>query len=67
MDATALGLEVSDDGRGITADELRGTRSLGLLNLRERAMALGGNVTIAPRASGGTSVTLHIPLRVLAG
>ena len=66
MDAAALGLEVTDDGRGITADELRGTRSLGLLNLRERAMALGGSVAIAPRAGGGTSVTLHIPLRVLA-
>lgn len=66
MDVSALALEVSDDGRGITADELRGTRSLGLLNLRERAMALGGSVTIAPRASGGTSVALHIPLQVLA-
>ena len=66
MDAAALELEVSDDGRGITADELRGTRSLGLLNLRERGMALGGTVLIAPGVNHGTTVKLQLPLRVLA-
>ena len=35
---------VSDDGRGITRDELRGAHSLGLLGLRERALAFGGTV-----------------------
>jgi two-component system sensor histidine kinase UhpB len=55
-------LDVSDDGRGITRDELRGAHSLGLLGLRERALALGGTVTITPNPRGGTTVALRIPL-----
>jgi PAS domain S-box-containing protein len=57
-----LFLDVSDDGRGITRDELRGAHSLGLLGLRERALALGGTVSIAPNPHGGTTVALQIPL-----
>jgi signal transduction histidine kinase len=57
-----LSLEVSDDGRGITREEMRGTRSLGLLNLRERAIALGGTMSISARAGGGTTVKLELPV-----
>jgi len=57
-----LFLDVSDDGRGITRDELRGAHSLGLLGLRERALALGGAVSITPNPQGGTTVALRIPL-----
>jgi two-component system sensor histidine kinase UhpB len=62
MESGLLSLEVSDDGRGITDAEVRGSHSLGLLGLRERAIALGGTVTVAAGATGGTSVTLRIPL-----
>ena len=55
-------LDVSDDGRGITRDELRGAHSLGLLGLRERALALGGTVSIMANPDGGTTVALRIPL-----
>jgi len=58
----SLSLDVSDDGRGITADELRGSHSLGILGLRERAIAWGGSVTIAGAPGSGTIVTLRIPL-----
>lgn len=61
IDAGALSLEVSDDGRGITRDELRGTHSLGLLGLRERAIALGGTVEISGRAGRGTTLSLRLP------
>ena len=57
-----LSLEVSDDGRGITREEMRGTRSLGLLNLRERAIALGGTMSISAGANGGTTVRLELPV-----
>ena len=57
-----LFLDVSDDGRGITRDELRGAHSLGLLGLRERALALGGTVSITANPDGGTTVALRIPL-----
>ena len=62
IDEASLALDVTDDGRGITADELRGAHSLGLLGLRERAIAWGGHVTIAPAATSGTTVSLRIPL-----
>ena len=58
-----LSLDVTDDGRGITQSEMRGSHSLGLLGLRERAIALGGSVTIANGERGGTSVALQLPLR----
>ncbi|MFL5614406.1 MAG: ATP-binding protein [Gemmatimonadaceae bacterium] len=58
-----LSLDVTDDGRGITREQLRGARSLGLLGLRERAIALGGTVSIASNAASGTTVALRLPLR----
>ena len=58
----SLSLDVSDNGRGITPDELRGAHSLGLLGLRERAIAWGGQVAIAASAPSGTTVSLRIPL-----
>jgi signal transduction histidine kinase len=62
-----LSLDVGDDGRGITTDELRGAHSLGLLGLRERALALGGTVAIERNASSGTTVALRLPLHGCTG
>jgi len=62
-DADSLLLDVSDDGRGITLEEQRGSHSLGLLGLRERAIAWGGTVTISGDATSGTTVALRLPLR----
>jgi signal transduction histidine kinase len=56
-------LEVKDNGRGILKEEISNTRSLGLLNMRERAGLLGGDFKIAPGAGGkGTKVTVSIPI-----
>jgi len=63
VDADALTLDVSDDGRGITREELRGAHSLGLLGLRERALALGGEVAVTRNTSTGTTVALRLPMR----
>ena len=62
IEPESLSLDVTDNGRGITPDELRGSHSLGLLGLRERAIACGGTVTIERNASSGTTVALRIPL-----
>jgi PAS domain S-box-containing protein len=62
MDENELLLDVADDGRGITRDELRGSHSLGLLGLRERALTLGGTVTIGGDPTTGTHVALQLPL-----
>jgi len=56
-----LTLEVHDNGAGIP-DELSPGRRFGILGMRERALALGGEVTVQPRPSGGTIVRTRIPL-----
>ena len=55
-------LEVSDNGRGISAGEASGARSLGLLGMRERAVGLGGHVQVEAMPDRGTRVTANIPL-----
>lgn len=54
-------LDVRDDGRGVTEEELSSPASLGLLGMRERAEALGGSLTVERLASGGTVVRASIP------
>jgi PAS domain S-box-containing protein len=60
-------LEVRDDGKGITGDQLTSTDSLGLIGMRERAAAFGGRVEIRPGEEGGTAVTLQMPLAGTSG
>lgn len=62
MRAGELVLTVSDDGRGITAEELSGSRTLGLLGMRERANLVGGELDIRGEEGRGTTVTVRIPV-----
>jgi two-component system, NarL family, sensor histidine kinase UhpB len=57
-----LVLEVRDNGRGITPAEATGTKSLGLLGIRERAAAVGGRVEFVGEPGKGTTVTVRIPV-----
>jgi signal transduction histidine kinase len=58
--------QVIDNGRGFDLNAVEadyGSRgSLGLVNLRERAGLVEGNVTIDSEPGGGTSVTLVVPI-----
>jgi signal transduction histidine kinase len=56
-------LEIKDNGRGITETEKLGTRSLGLLGMRERAHSLGGTLDISGAAGKGTVLTVRFPLQ----
>lgn len=58
----ALVLTVRDDGRGMVI-ALSDRHSLGLLGMRERARALGGQVRLRSRKGRGTVVALSLPLR----
>lgn len=64
VDAGHAELEVSDDGRGIRADdEERALRAghLGLADMRQRAAAIGAALRVGPRPGGGTMVLLQWP------
>jgi signal transduction histidine kinase len=54
-------LEVRDNGRGIGEEELSAGRSLGILGMRERALLLGGELTIRGVPGKGTTVKVLIP------
>jgi signal transduction histidine kinase len=58
--------QVVDDGRGFDIEAVEtgyGSRgSLGLINIRERAELVEGNVTIESEPDRGTSVTLVVPI-----
>lgn len=57
-----LTLEITDDGVGIEPERLDGTASLGLVGMRERALACGGELSISGRPTLGTTVQLRIPV-----
>ena len=57
-----LFLIVDDDGRGISENEMKGSHSLGLLGIRERALAFAGEVKIIGDRGKGTTVSVRIPL-----
>jgi signal transduction histidine kinase len=55
-------MEVKDNGRGISREEIATTKSMGLLGMRERATLLGGEFKIGKIPAGkGTKVTVSIP------
>jgi signal transduction histidine kinase len=57
-----LTLEVHDNGKGIPEEKLRSGTSLGILGMRERAMLLGGDLTITGAPGHGTTVRVRIPV-----
>ena len=59
-----LSIEVADDGHGLTPGGSAGT---GLESMRERAVEVGGALTIEPGRPVGTVVRADLPLRTLAG
>lgn len=55
-------LAVSDNGVGITEEQHRNSKSLGLLGMRERALIFGGSVTVKGEPKRGTTVQVKMPL-----
>jgi signal transduction histidine kinase len=57
-----LSIEVTDNGRGLHAEDLAKARSFGLRGLHERAETVGGWVDISSTPGTGTSLLLSVPL-----
>jgi two-component system, NarL family, sensor histidine kinase UhpB len=54
-----VALDVTDDGRGFNFEESE--RGLGIGGMRERALLIGGELTIESRPDHGTTVHLTVP------
>ncbi|GAB4115991.1 MAG: hypothetical protein Fur0014_18090 [Rubrivivax sp.] len=61
LGAGVLSLEVSDNGRGLTAADRAKDRSFGLRGLQERASTVGGWIDVSS-GPGGTHLILSVPL-----
>jgi PAS domain S-box-containing protein len=55
-----LTLEVHDNGKGVSEEQLTTSRSLGILGMRERALLLGGEFTITGAPGEGTTARIRI-------
>lgn len=60
--AGSVEMEVTDDGIGIPEDALSNVGSLGLLGMRERIAALGGEFSISNNNGAGTTVSVRVPV-----
>jgi two-component system sensor histidine kinase UhpB len=56
-------LTVGDDGSGFTFDQA--ARGLGISGMRERALLVGGDMTVESRPDAGTRVRLTVPLNLV--
>ncbi|MBS3997183.1 MAG: PAS domain S-box protein [Hydrogenophaga sp.] len=60
--ADGFELDMEDDGRGIAADTAK-RAGLGLIGMKERAREVGGSLEVAPARTGGTLISLRVPVR----
>jgi signal transduction histidine kinase len=57
-----LTVTVKDDGKGISGRRVQSQRSIGIIGMRERALALDGTFTLEGSKGQGTTLTVRIPL-----
>jgi PAS domain S-box-containing protein len=66
LDMAAIGneivLTICDDGVGFDVTEIRSTRGLGLVSMRERMHLIGGHFEIAAGPGKGTRIQVRAPL-----
>jgi PAS domain S-box-containing protein len=63
VDNSKVSLEVTDDGKGISNEEIKSPISLGLLGMRERVEFLKGSFSISGHRGKGTTVRATFPLK----
>lgn len=57
-----LHIEVADNGKGISKEEIESSKSFGLIGLRERVSSFNGKFDIYKKPTGGTVVSAIMPL-----
>jgi signal transduction histidine kinase len=63
VEHNSLYLHIEDNGRGITEEQLRDRKSIGIMGMNERALQYGGEVVVSRGAGGGTTVRARFPLK----
>ncbi|MFZ2999168.1 MAG: MASE3 domain-containing protein [Undibacterium umbellatum] len=61
--ATMLSFSIADNGKGIEAEEMRKSRSFGLVGMRERVKAMHGEFLVDSQPGEGTRLKINLPLR----
>ncbi len=56
-----LVLTISDNGKGISQGKMQSSQSVGLAGMRERALSLGGDLSITAPQGKGTTIVVRIP------
>jgi two-component system sensor histidine kinase UhpB len=59
---SVLTLEIKDNGKGISAEELKKPKAFGIRGLQERAKTVGGWLDVSTSHNIGTSIILSVPL-----
>lgn len=59
-----INFRISDNGIGITENEINSKKSFGLIGMKERAASLGGTVDINPGKGRGTEIMLIFPVKL---
>ena len=57
-----LGMEIRDNGIGITEEQIANPKSFGIIGIRERVLQWDGEATIKGREGKGTTLAVTIPL-----
>jgi signal transduction histidine kinase len=57
-----LKLQVRDNGRGITSEEISDPKSFGLIGIRERAQYWHGTIDIKGKPEDGTTIIVQFPM-----
>ena len=56
-------LKISDNGIGISDNEIKSKKSFGIISMKERAVSLGGTFDIYKQNDSGTVIRLNLPLK----
>lgn len=62
LDDDRFSLNIEDDGVGIEPEKMSRSGSYGILGMHERALQMGGEVTVGPSTHGGCRVRLWVPV-----
>lgn len=55
-------LYIQDNGKGFDMSEISGKKTLGILGMRERSIAMDGTFTIQSKPGEGTKIEVRVPL-----